>query len=90
MKPRLIDANKLKRDDLCDICKSADCSNCFTDEDFEQWINNQPKAYDIGKVINQLNNESFAIGCAFTPKETRTKYIKTVDAIEIVKGGKNE
>ena len=39
---RLIDADKLKREDLCDLCGSADCSNCFMDEDFQKWIDSQP------------------------------------------------
>lgn len=39
----MIDEKKLKRDDLCDICNSADCANCFSDSDFEKWINVQPK-----------------------------------------------
>lgn len=39
----MIDEKKLKRDDLCDICNSADCANCFSDSDFEKWINAQPK-----------------------------------------------
>ena len=39
----MIDEKKLNRDDLCDICRSADCANCFSDKDFEKWIDMQPK-----------------------------------------------
>ena len=34
----MIDEKKLNRDDLCDICRSADCANCYSDKDFEKWI----------------------------------------------------
>ena len=39
----MIDEKKLNRGDLCDICSSADCVNCFADEDFNKWIDSQPK-----------------------------------------------
>ena len=51
---RLIDADELKREDLCDFCNSADCANCFSDKAFEEWIASQPTAYDIDKVVEQL------------------------------------
>ena len=44
----MIDEKKLNKDDLCDICSSADCVNCFADEDFNKWIDSQPK---VGKWI---------------------------------------
>ena len=81
-KLKLIDANKLKRDDLCDICKSADCSNCFTDEDFEQWINNQPIAYDINKSIRELKATSH-----IPVTDDEECWLLLQEAIEIVKGG---
>ena len=55
---RLIDANKLKREDLCDICLSADCGNCFSNKNFEDWIASQPTAYDIDKIVEQLKQLS--------------------------------
>ena len=82
---RLIDADKLNRDDLCNICKSADCSNCFADEDMQQWIDKQPTVYDIDKVVEQLEER--------LEEERMTKKIVSdvgvglEIAIEIVKGG---
>ena len=86
---RLIDAEKLKIDDLCDICNSADCANCFSDKAFEQWIASQPTAYDPEKVVEQLKAE-------YKPVVQGRRNGKTLRmgfnggiarAIEIVKGG---
>ncbi|MDO4486048.1 MAG: DUF551 domain-containing protein [Bacillota bacterium] len=43
----MIDEKKLNRGDLCDICRSVDCANCFGDEDFERWIESQPKVENM-------------------------------------------
>lgn len=51
---RLIDADKLKREALCEICLSADCGDCFSDKAFEEWIASQPTAYDLGVVLQRL------------------------------------
>ena len=92
---RLIDANKLKVEDLCDICKSADCSNCFSDNDFEQWLNDQPTAYDIDKVVEQLEKELKLAEEAreIASRENVWRYeqakgyeVALANAIEIVKG----
>lgn len=50
----MIDEKKLNRDDLCDICRSADCTNCFSDEDFEKWIDSQPKVGEWIPVSERL------------------------------------
>ena len=65
----MIDEKKLNTDDLCDICSSADCANCFSDEDFKKWIDSQPKVgewipvserlpeYDDGLVLVTVNDK---------------------------------
>lgn len=86
---RLIDADKLKREDLCEICLSADCGDCFSNKNFEDWITSQPTAYDPEKVVEQLKAE-------YKPVVQGRKNGKTLRmgfnsgiarAIEIVKGG---
>lgn len=39
------------------------------------------------RIVEQLEEESWSVGCSFAPKENRTAIIKTEKAIEIVKGG---
>ena len=100
---RLIDADKLKIDDLCDICNSADCANCFSDKAFEQWIASQPTAYDPDKIVEQLEQfQEFEklTGIGYCPEidvedsdrscltsELGCGYCAFEKAIEIVKGG---
>ena len=85
----MIDEKKLNRDDLCDICRSADCANYFSDEDFEKWINSQPTTYSIEKIIKVL--EKKADNCQNNAKyygekaEWMSKAYR--DAIEVIKGG---
>lgn len=87
---RLIDADKLTREDLCDICNSADCANCFSDKAFEQWIASQPTAYDSDKIVEQLE-ENWQIARGNYAIERSRYYEGKMDAydraIEIVKGG---
>ena len=81
-KPRLIDVNKLNLEDLCNLCGSADCTNCFPDEAFEQWIHNQPTAYDIDKVVKELK------ATAHIPvTEDEECWLLLDETVEIVKKG---
>ena len=50
----MTDEKKLNTDDLCDICSSADCANCFSDEDFKEWIDSQPKVGEWIQVSERL------------------------------------
>ena len=50
----MTDEKKLNTDDLCDICSSADCANCFSDEDFKEWIDSQPKVGEWIPVSERL------------------------------------
>ena len=101
MEPRLIDANKLNREDLCNLCRSADCANCFSDEAFEKWITTQPTAYDIDKVVEQLEEmqnfeertgkcycpDANEEDCRYAFSDLSCAYCSIEKAIEIVKGG---
>lgn len=81
---RLIDADELKKN------YTASFVNAFGMEEAEMFvgvINQMPTAYDIDKLVEQLEEESWSVGCSFAPKENRTAIIKTEKAIEIVKGG---
>ena len=65
----MIDEKNLNTDDLCQICGSTDCANCFSDEDFKEWIDSQPKVgewipvserlpeYDDGLVLVTVNDK---------------------------------
>lgn len=50
----MIDEKKLNKGDLCDICRSMDCVNCFSDEDFKKWIDSQPKVGEWIPVSERL------------------------------------
>lgn len=97
-KPRLIDANKLDREDLCDVCSCAYCADCFSDENFEEWIKNQPTAYDIDEIVEELEKaakiyrdkaviELSTEGHTLDYEHFEGKSKAFLNAIEIVKGG---
>ena len=50
----MIDEKKLDIDDLCQICRSADCANCFSSDDFKKWIDSQPKVGEWVPVSEEL------------------------------------
>ena len=50
----MIDEKKLNTDDLCQICGSTDCANCFSYEDFKEWIDSQPKVGEWIPVSERL------------------------------------
>lgn len=86
---RLIDADKLNINDMCDHCRSACCGDCIGNDDFVKWIESQPTAYDPDKIVDQLKVE-------YKPIDTTRRNGKTLRmgfnngiarAIEIVKGG---
>ena len=55
----MIDEKKLDIDDLCQICGSADCANCFSSEDFKKWIDSQPKVGEWIPVSEELPEEEY-------------------------------
>ena len=55
----MIDEKRLNTDDLCDICSSADCTNCFSSEDFKKWIDSQPKVGEWIPVSEELPEEEY-------------------------------
>ena len=87
---RLIDADKL----LEETRKDRDYAekNGFLDMYYERQIlidriESQPTAYDVNKVIEELELHSFELGTDTLP----VHYVRLNDAIEIVKAGvKNE
>ena len=76
---RLIDADKLMKD-IEEITKT-DMMKMLV----ERWILKQPTAFDVDKVIEQLEEKSITFETDFTVKEN--KWNLTNDAIDIVKAG---
>ena len=67
-----------------------DCDNfevTVSVKDIKTIIKEQPTAYDVNKVVDELELHSFELGTDTIP----VHYVRLNDAIEIVKaGGKNE
>ena len=59
--------------------KGEYCNNCIV----KAWLNNQPTAYDVDKVVEQLKKESYQEFC------DSERIVIMADAIEIVKAGGN-
>jgi len=51
---KLIDADAINFEDMCDCCPSADCGDCPSPEGFASWLKKQPTAYDPDKIVEQL------------------------------------
>ena len=71
-----------------------DCNTCGIFNDirkkllYYEYLEEQGfKMVNTDKIIEQLEEESWSVGCSFAPKENRTAIIKTEKAIEIVKEG---
>ena len=85
---------------MCDLINREDVIKCLQEngwwDDIDELIETIPTAYDIDKVVEELNKlDVKAIkrykGVTFGDYEGTDYYIKKSDAIEIVKaGGKNE
>lgn len=75
----MIDEKKLNRDDLCDICRSADCTNCFSDEDFEKWIDSQPKVGEWIPVSERLPEELVAVNVTWINRCPQNYYMHIKD-----------
>ena len=68
----MIDEKKLNRGDLCDICRSVDCANCFGDEDFKKWIESQPKVDGWIPVSEELPEEYKYVLVTVNEKHNKT------------------
>ena len=68
----MIDEKKLNKDDLCDICSSADCTNCFGSEDFKKWIDSQPKVDGWIPVSEELPEEYKYVLVTVNEKHNKT------------------
>ena len=78
---RLIDADDFKKF-MQALCKSGAPYGCVVD-----LLDTQPTAYDIDKVVEELELHSFELGTDTLP----IHYVRLNKAIEIVKaGGINE
>ena len=75
----MIDEKKLKRDDLCDICNSADCANCFSDSHFEKWINAQPKVGDWIPCSERLPDDFETVTVTWVNREPMHYYEEIKD-----------
>ena len=86
---RLIDAenfSKAMKDYFTEMIThhkyNADCVDC--NADLQHLLDEQPTAYDVDKVVADLEKQSKPLGIGFIPDE---RYIKEKKAIEIVKQG---
>ena len=68
----MIDEKKLNKDVLCDICSSADCVNCFADEDFNKCIDSQPKVDGWIPVSEELPEEYKYVLVTVNEKHNKT------------------
>ena len=68
----MIDEKKLNTDDLCNICSSADCANCFSYEDFKKWIDMQPKVDGWIPVSEELPEEYKYVLVTVNEKHNKT------------------
>lgn len=68
----MIDEKKLNKGDLCDICRSMDCVNCFGDEDFKKWIESQPKVGEWIPVSEELPEEYKYVLVTVNEKHNKT------------------
>ena len=86
---KLTDADKLITDlkeYVENIKNIRDDDKCFlTEENVLSIIKEQPTAYDVDKVVEQLEEKSSTFETYFTIREH--KWILTKEAIEIVKAG---
>lgn len=85
-KPRLIDANKLL-EDMKRLC-GKDCGVCgystfLASDEHCGLIDEQPTAYDIQGVVEQLEGHAIE----FETFGMCSDYVELTHAIEIVKGG---
>ena len=74
---RLIDADDFKKF-MQALCKSGAPYGCVVD-----LLDTQPTAYDIDKVVEELELHSFELGTDTLPAH----YVRLNEAIEIVKQG---
>ena len=78
---RLIDADAFKKF-MQALCKAGAPYECVV-----ELLDTQPTAYDVDKVVKELELHSFELGMDTIPAH----YVRLNDAIEIVKaGGINE
>lgn len=98
---KLIDADAINFEDMCDCCPSADCGDCPGPKGFASWLKKQSTAYDLDKIVEQLEKEATKYhntalmeclenGHTFTFENADGKECGVLKAIEIVKSGGSE
>ena len=72
---------------MCDLINREDVIKCLQEngwwDDIDELIETIPTAYDIDKVVEELELHSFELGTDTLPAH----YVRLNDAIEIVKQG---
>lgn len=84
---RLIDADLLKKNCKC-TGEFEDYFKCVSLSELAKVIDNQPTAFDVNKVVKQLDKASDYYEFDEQGKEN-VQMINLTKAIEIVKGGGN-
>lgn len=84
---RLIDADLLKKNCKC-TGEFEDYFKCVSLSELAEVIDNQPTAFDVDKVVKQLDKASDYYEFDEQGKEN-VQMINLTKAIEIVKGGGN-
>lgn len=81
---KLIDADAINFEDMCDCCPGVDCGDCPGPEGFASWLKKQPTAYDPDKIVEQLEENT----CYVEDGDGHAgHFVFTETAIEIVKSG---
>lgn len=75
---------------ICEWSNKLHPSNSkqFTLSEFEWLVNNHPIAYDVKKVIEEIDKASDYYECEDAPNGTDSQMIFLTEAIDIVKGGR--
>lgn len=88
---KLIDADAINFEDMCDCCPGVDCGDCPGPEGFASWLKKQPTAYDPDKIVEQLEEASYWTDPTYDEDgysdDDSDEVIFLEKAIEIVKGG---
>jgi hypothetical protein len=76
---RLIDADKIN---------PMRCPQSI--EEMREWIDSQPTAYDVEAVVRELEEKADYLTTEIDSMFVELKFIELNEAIEIVRGGRNE
>lgn len=80
---KLIDADAINFEDMCDCCPSADCGDCPGPKGFASWLKKQPTAYDPDKIVEQLKQLSIGTVLCSMSRLTTEKDVKDMSMYEL-------